>query len=168
MPTGIYERTKEYKQERSLAVLGRNNPFWGRHHSEKTKQKISKGKKGQTYWFKGFTWEQRFGTEKAEEIKEKLRQVFSREGSARWKGGRIVSSDGYILIKNRNHPNSDTQGYILEHRLVAEKALNRYLKLSEVCHHRDGKRDNNDWDNLFVFENRAEHFRYEQFLHRDN
>src|SRR5437667_10872702 len=39
-----------------------------------------------------------------------------------WKGGKVLHKpSGYILIKNRNHPNVQKNGYIFEHRIVMEK-----------------------------------------------
>ena len=65
-----------------------------------------------------------------------------------WKGGRIVEGGGYVLVKSREHPNANNNGYVLEHRLVMEKKLGRYLLPHENVHHKDGVRDNNSPDNL--------------------
>lgn len=43
------------------------------------------------------------------------------------------------------------------HRTVAELALGRELKPEEVVHHIDGNKQNNDYKNLMVFENQAQH-----------
>ena len=40
MPKG-YKHTDEWKHNQSIKMSGKNNPFYGKHHSEETKQKIS-------------------------------------------------------------------------------------------------------------------------------
>lgn len=86
---------------------------------------------------------------------EKRRRIGARNG--RWKGGRIVDEDGYILIKSHGHPHADRHNYVREHRLVVEEKLGRYLDPREVVHHIDGNRQNNYPDNLEVFGTNGEH-----------
>ncbi len=69
--------------------------------------------------------------------------------SANWKGGR-VSLGGYIAIYKPDHPHSSKLGYVMEHRLVMEQVLGRFLLPSEVVHHRDEKKDNNAPGNLLL------------------
>lgn len=75
-----------------------------------------------------------------------------------WKGGRIVNRSGYVEIYCPNHPNQRKHTkYILEHRLVMEKHLGRYLHPDEVVHHIDGNKLNNDISNLELFESNGKH-----------
>jgi hypothetical protein len=74
--------------------------------------------------------------------------------SARWKGGRSLTR-GYVRLFTPGHPAADPNGYVLEHRLVAEQTLGRFLLPTEVVHHRDDNRQNNHPDNLQVMSNAA-------------
>jgi hypothetical protein len=65
-----------------------------------------------------------------------------------WKGGRQTKTDGYILVKCPDHPNAQSKGYILEHRLVMEQQLGRYLDPNETVHHKNGIRGDNRPENL--------------------
>lgn len=83
-----------------------------------------------------------------------------------WKGGRKIRRDGYVLVvAPEGHPYpADTHeasnlAYILEHRLVMEKHLGRYLDPEEVVHHKDKNPSNNSLDNLELFANQEEHMR---------
>ncbi len=64
-----------------------------------------------------------------------------------YKGGRLVRK-GYIYLLAKKHPNNDRDGYVLEHRLVVEKSLNRFLKKNEIIHHINGIKDDNRIENL--------------------
>src|SRR3990167_9345289 len=44
-----------------------------------------------------------------------------------WKGGRNKDSSGYVNIYQPYHPNADKRGYVLEHRLITEKHIGRFL-----------------------------------------
>lgn len=74
-----------------------------------------------------------------------------------WNGGRYRNSQGYILIHKPLHPFSDKNGYVFEHRLVLEARLGRPLLPSEISHHIDGDKSNNDDSNLMLFSSIAEH-----------
>jgi len=73
------------------------------------------------------------------------------EKNGRWRGGRVVASNGYVLVRvGRGHRLADVRGYAYEHRLVAERTLGRRLRPGEIPHHLDGDRQNNRPDNLAV------------------
>lgn len=66
-----------------------------------------------------------------------------------WKGGKYTDSrDGYVLIRDTQHPAARSDGYVLEHRLVMEKVLGRYLIPDEDVNHLNGKKDDNRIENL--------------------
>lgn len=81
---------------------------------------------------------------------------------ANWRGGRKIRKDGYTLViapPNHPHPADTTSrtAYILEHRLVMEQHLGRYLLPTEVVHHIDGNPRNNDISNLRLYGSQSEH-----------
>ncbi len=79
------------------------------------------------------------------ELGEELRDPSLRPG----RGWRSYCR-GYVKVMAKNHPQADRDGYVLEHRLVMEKILGRFLERHEVVHHRDGVRNNNTPENLEV------------------
>lgn len=139
------------RPEQSKRLMGENNPSkrpevrekirlskLGKKMSEATKKKISKTRIERNIpgWNKGM---------KCPDISERQ----TGENNPCWKGGRI-KQDGYVLIKMRNHPNCNSQGYIKEHRLVMEKHLGRYLTKNEIVHHINGIKDDNRIENLVL------------------
>ena len=65
-------------------------------------------------------------------------------------------SQGYLLEVFPEHPAS-SGGLVLQHRLVAELVLGRYLSGVEVVHHEDENPRNNEPSNLWLFPSQAEH-----------
>lgn len=104
----------------------------GKVLSKETKEKISKSRKGKA----------------------------TKEKNPRWNGGKTIDKDGYIRILSLNHPNKTVRGYVLQHRLVMEKKIGRYLKPEEDVHHIDQNRQNNSPNNLMLFANREEHTKF--------
>jgi hypothetical protein len=85
-----------------------------------------------------------------------------KELSTQWRGGRKIRKDGYILVMAPDdHPirnrSNDPSVYILEHRLIMEQHLGRYLDDAEIVHHLDGNPSNNAIENLQLYKNQSEH-----------
>lgn len=89
------------------------------------------------------------------------------ENNPIWRSDERISSYGYKLIRVKNHPYANCDGFVFEHRLVAEKYLlndensiiidgKRYLKKNYDVHHIDHNKLNNDVSNLVVV-TRKEH-----------
>lgn len=96
--------------------------------------------------------------------KETIRKRGFKKGCIPWNKGKpyiqIMGDKNHFYIDGRgktfkykrvhvkNHPNADARGNILEHRLVMEKYIGRYLRKDEVVHHINGIQDDNRIENL--------------------
>ena len=74
-------------------------------------------------------------------------------------GSKSITSTGYIRIYFPEHPKADAFGYILEHDLIMECYLGRWLKENETVHHINGDRKDNRLKNLKLM-TRSEHTKY--------
>lgn len=104
------------------------------------------------------------GKHHTEEAKRKIREANTRENNHGWKGGKIKTIKGYILINSPNHPFSNCSGYVLEHRLILEAHLNRYLDREETVHHINEIVDDNRLENLQLFKTSPEHTKHHRSL----
>lgn len=67
----------------------------------------------------------------------------SGKNSASYKGGTVINKDGYVSVRGSGK-------FMLEHRLIAERVLDRRLKRGEVVHHINGNRSDNRHQNLLI------------------
>jgi len=69
---------------------------------------------------------------------------------------RYINHQGYVMTLCKDHPQANTHGYVLEHRLVMEGLLNRKLKPfpHEVVHHKNGIKHDNRPENLELSSNK--------------
>lgn len=84
--------------------------------------------------------------------------------SPSWRGGRRYTNKGYVRVYAPSHPECMCDGYVMEHRLVVEKEIGRFLNKTEVVHHVNGIKDDNRIENLMLFFCDASHRRYERGL----
>lgn len=95
-------------------------------------------------------------------IKNNLPKTAFKKGNkpANYGGGKYINFHGYILVLSRNHPNAYKYDYVLEHRLVMEKHIGRYLTKEEVVHHINSIKTDNRIENLMLFKNQQEHLNH--------
>jgi hypothetical protein len=74
--------------------------------------------------------------------------------SCNWKGGKATHDDGYAFITGNGHPRTQKNGYVLEHILIAEKALGKPLPPGAIVHHTKSVHDNG---NLVICQDQAYH-----------
>lgn len=83
-----------------------------------------------------------------------------------WKGGKFFTKNGYIAIYAPNHPNTRSDKHILEHRLVMEKYLGRFLREDEIVHHINKNVSDNRIENLELMK-AGEHTRMHNILRNE-
>lgn len=76
--------------------------------------------------------------------------------------GFYINGAGYKLRLQRGHPGADRDGFVYEHRIVAENALRYQLPPRAEVHHVNGLKADNRNSNLVICENHA----YHRLLHR--
>lgn len=130
----------------------------GRHHSRETKEKMSKAREGVNNYFYG--------------------KHFLREKCSQWKGGIRKSREYIRILLDSTNPYSvmaDSQGYVLEHRLLMAEYLQRPLTKEEVAHHNGTRypmgsikdKQDNRIENLKLFKNKGEHNAYHKKLREE-
>jgi len=83
-------------------------------------------------------------------------------GHPRWRGGKAIDNDGYVLVWTEEHENARRHSrYLFEHRLVMEQHLGRPLLPTEVVHHKNRDKQDNRIENLELFASNADHLRHE-------
>lgn len=98
------------------------------------------------------------GRKLSDETKRKISESRKQHGQGHKKKRR----DGYITVYYPEHPNATKEGYVMEHKLVMEKHIGRYLEKDEVVHHINGNRADNRIENLALMtfkEHAALHFK---------
>ncbi len=59
---------------------------------------------------------------------------------------------GYVMVYAPWYPNARGNGWVLEHRLIMSKEINRPLEENEVVHHVNGNTKDNRIENLRLFD----------------
>lgn len=71
-------------------------------------------------------------------------------------GGHTKNRSGYLYVYCPSHPYCSSDGYVMEHRLVMENSIGRYLEKDEVVHHINKNKKDNRIENLQLM-TRSEH-----------
>lgn len=104
----------------------------------------------------------------SKETKEKISE--SHKGLNRtnnkWNAHVKNREDGYIQVYELEHPYANKDGYVMEHRLVMEEVLGRYIKENEVIHHINRNRKDNRPENLMIFSSISDHMRYHGYFRK--
>jgi hypothetical protein len=161
MPTGKYKHKKGYK--RPLSVCEKiSKGLTGRIFSPSSIEKMSISHIGKSGYWKGKKrpdmvtdeWKRKLsvsarGRTITEETKNKISKALKNNVNAFQHG---LSKALYCMERHK-----------LQHRLVMEKHLGRILLSTEVVHHKDEDKKNNNIDNLILFNSENEHRAYHKF-----
>lgn len=107
--------------------------------SQKAKKQISKSNKGHIPYNKG------------KNLSEETKQKMSKKRKEKYSvgiGHKKQRKDGYIAIYFPEHPMSSKNGYIMEHDLIMECNIGRWLREDEVVHHKNHIKNDNRIENL--------------------
>lgn len=78
------------------------------------------------------------------------------EGHYKWNGGVEIRGKGYRALMCEGHPRAHRK-YVLEHILIAERALGKYLPDGAVVHHHNEDKTDNRNSNLVILQDDGYH-----------
>lgn len=126
--------------------------------NEISKIKMINSKKGKPSKLKGIKL--------SDETKKKMSISKIKKGI----GHKKTRKDGYVAIYFPDHPKSNKDGYIMEHDLVMECFIGRWIKEDEIVHHINHKRNDNRIENLklMTFKEHARMHMIERYKNKEN
>lgn len=166
---GFNTKPKSWNRERTRKIDILNNKEWLMEQLKtKSLNQIAR-EVGATYGNAGY-YSKKHGLsvpnkQKSEAVKAGLRKAFpdGRAGinASNWQGGTRYTGKNraYIMQWAPDHPNATKDGYVMEHRLIMETHLGRYLTREEIVHHKNGIKHDNRIENLELAPDRGTHTR---------
>lgn len=141
-------------KEAGRLATGTRNPMYEKCRSAEHRRKLSEAQKrrfaqGSRQW--------NTGKRLTPDHRRKISRANRGASNRRWRGGRIVTTHGYIAVYVPSHPYPIRGSYVYEHRLVMEQHLGRYLRPEEVVHHINGDHADNRLENLRLFHGPSAH-----------
>lgn len=70
-----------------------------------------------------------------------------------------MTKQGYVLIRDRKHPNRNHNNDVCEHIMIMSDHIQRPVLKGEIVHHIDFVKDNNNINNLHLYSGHSEHGR---------
>jgi len=166
MKRKTYKRTPEIKEKMRKAAFdyyekGGIAPMQGRRLSKQTREKIRQAhllnnqklrEEGKPHPLK----DRKVPADQRLKMSLAKKGLYCGPNHPRWKGGRKKSGN-YFMIWSPYHPYKNPNNYVLEHRLVIEEQIKRFLKPGEISHHINGITDDNRPENLMAFKGHSIH-----------
>ena len=153
--------TEKTKQKMSESKRGEKNHNFGVSLAEETKKKISKTriKKGIGKGINNSFYGKKHTEDSKQKQRDSHVGLLSGSNNPNFKG-RVIDKNGYVYIYSPNHSFKNNHNRVFEQRLIVEKKIGRYLLPTEVVHHVNEIRDDNRIENLICFVSQSAHMRF--------
>jgi hypothetical protein len=152
-------KTRKYCSNKCLykSRIGKPSGRKGKRHTLETRIILSIKGKGRMPWC--------YGKKLSKDHRKKIslnHHHLTGKNHPLWNGGITKHSSGYLKKMDKNHPFTQSDGYVFLHRLIIEQYLNRHLKPEETVHHINGIKDDNRIENLMCFKTDSAHIKFER------
>lgn len=160
--------TADYKEARFKSGHNRRGQHTNNHPIYKTKELVKCACGCQEMiWNYDSQWRPRFY--KNNHDKKGFRgRIYGKKHHKFNEEGRGMTENGYVKIKCPWHSRADMNGWILEHIVIMEQYLGRYLVEPEEVHHKNGHHDDNRIENLELMSDRSTHLSFHNKFRKRN